>query len=512
MRIAFLGNCQALSVAATFRLAAGDGVECRGFEVPRGFGPADAAWITEADVVFEQPVELKRSGVVTRQARGRVVRMPLLAARFLWPFAGAGHPRNAETVAPWLPDGRYSGQVVDDQLRALIDERGTGPDSPRAEIDGLVADYLALDFARRVDLDAMLEQDRLTAGRLGGELGARMADLIVRDFRTQRLFLGADHLAGPLVQRLVCELGDLIELPIAPAAAEAAWFRCYGGDDPPLVMAPVHPSVLRHFDIKWAGEPARFRWYYDGMLTAEEIAERAVRLADDEASAAFHRAEASNGTGIAAITALLPRYRGSPWFRIRLARQLGRTGRPLDSAAEYAEAARLLPPQDEALRGAILRHVAETLAHPPTAPRPRIAYDVPFVFAADGSGVPFLDDGWFAPEDWGSWLRGHTGRLRFALPSAPREGLRLDLSTAAYLDRAGQQSVRVFVNGREMALWRFEKPGFGDAAIEVGHWAHDAGEIEVAFFVAQPTQPAENGSTDTRPLGFGLRSLTVRPL
>jgi hypothetical protein len=92
---------------------------------------------------------------------------------------------------------------------------------------------------------------------------------------------------------LARELVAQIDIAIGPEGLEQTWLEIYGGDEPPHHTAPVHPSVLRHFGIEWAGTPARFRWHYDGLLTVGEIAKRAVLLKSDEASKLFHRADES---------------------------------------------------------------------------------------------------------------------------------------------------------------------------------------------------------------------------
>ena len=57
-------------------------------------------------------------------------------------------------------------------------------------------------------------------------------------------------------------------------------------------------------------------------------------------------------------------------------------------------------------------------------------------------------------------------------------------------------------------------PAYGLQDVDCGEaaWALTADKVEVAFFVAQPTSPAERGAKDTRVFGFGLTALTVHPL
>ncbi|HEY3846363.1 MAG TPA: hypothetical protein VGL95_04550, partial [Acetobacteraceae bacterium] len=162
----------------------------------------------------------------------------------------------------------------------------------------------------------------------------------------------------------------------------------------------------------------------------------------------------------------------------------------------------------------ILRLLARTLADTGTLQEPpRIDHDTTVKFGAGEAGVPTLAEGWYPPEKWGIWLRGFAGRLHFTLrPPASAGAIRLQFRAVIHLDRAGTQAVRVFVNGREVALWWFENPGAVEKIIELGAWAYAANKVEVAFFVAQPTSPADRGAKDNRIFGFGLTALTVHPL
>jgi hypothetical protein len=512
MKIVFLGTCQAPIVGRLLHSAARGRIESHGVELLRGITDSDRAWVAEADVVFHQYSERQLYSDLIKIATGRVLRMPMVGARFLWPFVGSGHPRNAETITPWHVGGLYPDAVVDDQLVALIQKYDAGPDSPESLVDELIEEYLALDYAVLTDLDALLERDRQMAGRIGGELGARIWAVVERDFRTRPQLFATGRANGRLMQMLARELAAQLDIEVGLTEIEEAWLDLYGGDVPPYNMAPVHPSVLRHFGVEWAGEPARFRWFYDGFLTAGEIARRAVRLTTDEATELFHRAEESGGEGLRQIASRLPEYRDSPFFRVRYAALLREARRGREAAIQYAAAARLLPPQEEVARAEISLHLARAVfeAGALQAP-PRFDYNDPVKFGSGEAGGAALVEGWYPQENWGLWARGFSARVHFTLPPS-NGGVRLQFRTTVHRDRNGTQAVRVFVNGRETALWWFECAAAAEKVIEIGAWVHEADKVEISFFVAQPTSPAEQGSKDDRVIGFGLTELTVLAL
>lgn len=513
MKIALLGTCQAPIVGRLLHLAARGRVESRGIELVGEVTDGDRSWVAEADIVFYQHGEKERNNDLIQAVAGRIQRMPLVGARFLWPFAGKGHPHNAETVTPWRIGGLYDGAVVDDQLLKMMQDRNVDRDSPEALVDDLIEEYLALDYASLTDLDRFLERDHQMAGRVGGEAGGRIWAVLERDFRSQPLLFNGSRPGARVMQMLGRELAAQIDVPIDPIELEEAWFEMYGGDEAPGNMAPIHPSVLRHFGIEWAGTPARFRWFYDGFLTMEEIVRRAIRLAPDEGSALFHRTETAGPAGLRTLADHLPGYQHSPFFRLRYGALLGKAGRAREAAIQYVEAARLLPSHAETVRADIMRNLTRALTDTGMLRGLlRIEHDTTIRFGGGEAGVPALVEGWYPPEKWGVWLRGFAGRLHFTLrPSPTGGGIRLQFRTVIHLDRA-TQAVRVFVNGREVALWWFENAANTEKIVDVGAWAYAADKVDVAFFVAQPTTPADHGAKDTRVFGFGLTALTVQPL
>ena len=393
-------------------------------------------------------------------------------------------------------------------------ERTVDRDAPESLVDDLIEEYLALDYAKLVDLDRFLERDHQMAGRVGGELGARIWAVLERDFRSRPLLFNGSRPGARMMQMLGCELAAQIDVPIDPVEAEEAWFEMYGGDAAPRNMAPIHPSVLRHFGIEWAGTPARFRWFYDGFLTMGEILKRAIRLAPEDGSELLDRAENAAAGGLRSLADHLPQYQHSAFFRLRYGSLLAKAGRGREAAVQFVEAARTLPHHAETVRADIMRHLTRTLADTGVLRGPpRIDYDTTIKFGSGEAGVPTLADGWYPPETWGIWLRGFAGRLQFSLrPSPSGGGVRLQFRTVIHLDRTGTQAVKVFVNGREVALWWFENAASLEKTVEVGAWAYTADKVDVAFFVAQPTSPAERGSKDDRVFGFGLTALTVHPV
>jgi hypothetical protein len=193
-----------------------------------------------------------------------------------------------------------------------------------------------------------------------------------------------------------------------------------------------------------------------------------------------------SAAGLHELADRLTQYPTSPFFRLRYGSLLGKGGRGHEAAAQYAEAARLLPRHAEAERADVTRHLTRWLAETRVLQVPqRVEYDTTVTFGVGELGTSLLGEGWYPAEKWGVWIRGFTGRFYFTLrPPAGGGGIRLGLEfcTVVHVDRTGTQSVRVFVNGRELALCWFENSASADRTVEVGSWAFAADKIEIAFF------------------------------
>jgi hypothetical protein len=279
MRIAVVGNCHGGIVAQTVRTALRDvaGLDCRHIVSYQHAGEAERDFVDAADRVLLQVTDFRSSSDLAGRidtTSDRVGLFPLIAANFLYPFAGKAHPRAAESRSFYCPSGYYEGQVSDSVLLDLMQQH---PEAPAGEI----ADrYLALDYATLTDLDRLHEVNRLKMQRIGAAAGLDLWARVERGFRDAPFFWTYLHPSGALLRPLCAHALRQLRLGLDAESVQAA----VDGVIEPLGFAhmPIHPSVVRHFGIEWATPEYRYRFMPEGAFTIRQFAMRYVGFDHDD--------------------------------------------------------------------------------------------------------------------------------------------------------------------------------------------------------------------------------------
>lgn len=134
-------------------------------------------------------------------------------------------------------------------------------------------------------------------------------------------------------------------------------------------------------------------------------------------------------------------------------------------------------------------------------------------FDTDGSGEPYLLDGWSEREAWGVWSVGASAAigLPMDLPAADR-GYVIELDFLAYVpEESPQRRVLVQVDGAPPVAWVLQGPtNRYRKTIELPAGAIDR-PVMVRFQIENPISPLElDLSGDARKLGVGLISVRVQ--
>lgn len=186
----------------------------------------------------------------------RVLRFPALTADFLWPFAGQPHPLNRGRFS--LRGGPYPGELGDRYLDRLKSEW--------LDDEEVVRRYLALDLGE-TGLDRRLEARLATLRRLDKQCGTSMADVVEPGFRTEWLFATRNRPAPALLRHYAMRLSQFLGLG-TPEEKSLAQI------DAPRVYAPLHPSVIRHFELPYVTPETTYPINDEGRFTFEEHCRR----------------------------------------------------------------------------------------------------------------------------------------------------------------------------------------------------------------------------------------------
>ena len=268
-RVVFAGGVQARALAKAYRLdIAGDSDEDVFFIGTEALvREAAHRVIAAADIVV---TELTQAGETVADhlvpASAERVAVPVVRADFLWPYAGAPHPKNQGTHA--VREGPYPADFGDIFLDTMMAE-GVGADEA-------VRRYLALDIAAEAGLNDLLDASLNALALLDGRSGFELAAFVAAEFRQQNLFATAERLRLPLFRHIAgcvfSRLGvdrrraeTLMEAPFTPGAM------------------PIHPGVLRHFGMAAPLPDHRYPVLDEGAFTFEQYCRRYLRYEWNEA-------------------------------------------------------------------------------------------------------------------------------------------------------------------------------------------------------------------------------------
>jgi hypothetical protein len=144
----------------------------------------------------------------------------------------------------------------------------------------------------------------------------------------------------------------------------------------------------------------------------------------------------------------------------------------------------------------------------PKVPLIQLGQTVPTV--ANSSGVQWLLDGWYGPENWGTWSEGSTAQLAFQLAEPTDKPLTFSVTAGALgAHPSTSQKVGVFANGQQIATWDVKEPiSHYQATIPASPDPNRS--ILIEFHVEHPISPIEiNAGKDSRKIGFALCGFRV---
>ena len=269
-KIVFVGNCQIQSVCNAYNTFVSPWTADVGtFVDAYKFKPGVvAATIQDADVIVGQVAEfepeLDIDAVPTRAAK---LRIPVVCGGFLWPFAGVQpHPKSESRR--YMPLGPYPRELGDTYLNRLIN-RAVDPDE-------IVRKYLMLDVHKLVNLDRLLELNLEKQRNRDRATGFNTAEIIEKYFRDEHIFLTPYHPNLRVARYLIQE--TFRKMDVDEAAIERVGKRLSEAPPFPKEAAPIHPSVVRHFGLKYGDQDYRYRYFSEGTFTFEQYIRRYVRF------------------------------------------------------------------------------------------------------------------------------------------------------------------------------------------------------------------------------------------
>jgi tetratricopeptide (TPR) repeat protein len=300
-RVVFVGNCQARRLQEFYRdhLASfsEDTTECVVSYEPLSKRVQEI--LKSADVIVAQAVDSEMPVDVSKiDVSANVIWYPNVTGVFLWPYSSEAHIRNQSL--PWFHDGPYGDQFGDRWLNRAI--------AANLPPEDVVDQYLELDIAKKINLDRLFELHIDRAHQRDARTDFALTPIIERCFREERLFLTPANLDLPLFIPLARGVYEQLGAPAREVdrVLDSLWRSVF-----PALDLPVHPSVARHFGLKFITPETRYRVPGGERISFTEWVSRYVRYQwNDDLLQGLHAAWKVHEAGADADTALALLRRG----------------------------------------------------------------------------------------------------------------------------------------------------------------------------------------------------------
>jgi tetratricopeptide (TPR) repeat protein len=259
MNIVFLGNCQLEVLSDIFRRFIGRSENVTFYFVNTHDGvTADSyAPLQRADCVVLQHGQ--RQHIIGRRdipSDAPVHLVPLVSGAFLWPYQGGEHPLGpAERYGnpPYPPD--YNDSFLADLIRKRL------PPGEALKI------YKAHDVASATHVQRLYVHMLRVQKLLDAACGFDTAGIIERHLRDEQLFQAPYHFSGRIARHLASTLCRRMGF----AEIYAQRIQAHLADAPFLErFLPIHPSIARHFGLRWVTEETRYPFLFEGGYTFDE--------------------------------------------------------------------------------------------------------------------------------------------------------------------------------------------------------------------------------------------------
>ncbi len=260
MKIVFFGNCQAGALNALYvrYVQPYSGHQSLYVVSHATMSEASAKLLASADIIALQSQDFaSKAGTVTPREGQVIHSFPVVAGNFLWPYAGRERPGNKPL--PGAPAGLFPAQLGDSQLNRLIRD-GVEPEEA-------VRRYIEMDVAKAMDLDRLFGIVVNKQKRMDQEFGYGIGSIIEEHFRQEKLFSTSYHPETRIITHLATTLFRSMGVDEAIINRIDRWQRtaCF-----PPSECPIHPSVARHFGLRYIHENTKYRFHNEGFVTFEQ--------------------------------------------------------------------------------------------------------------------------------------------------------------------------------------------------------------------------------------------------
>ena len=260
MKIVFVGNCQAGALRALYDKYVQPYTKAETSHVRR--------WIRQTEVDQQTVAQADRLAVQEQAFATQQLpsdrpehRFPVVIGTFLWPFAGMERVGNEVTAD--CQQGPFPADMSDSHLDRAI-QAGT-------DVETAARAYIDLDVTTVTDLDRLYDITIAKQRRLDETLGFQVARIIADHFRDEALFTTVTHPGPRIMKHLAVTLFRDMGVDEAILRRIETWER---GTMLPSAECPIHPSVARHFGLRYVDHGTLYRFHHEGRFSFADAVRR----------------------------------------------------------------------------------------------------------------------------------------------------------------------------------------------------------------------------------------------
>ena len=194
-----------------------------------------------------------------------VVSFPVLSLNTLWPFYRMD-PRNKPEPEAGFDFGRYP--YGDFQVMKLLRK-----ELPPEEV---LKQYMDINIEEKVDLSAFHQEEIAKGKALDAQCDITLYDYIEEYFKKKRLFFTPNHTTPDLLMYTTAKILHHLRcremhLSVHKKIKKALPLGKY--------HHPIHPQIIRYFDLKWITPECKYRYYDGSYRTFEEYIKKYIEFA-----------------------------------------------------------------------------------------------------------------------------------------------------------------------------------------------------------------------------------------
>lgn len=194
----------------------------------------------------------------------QVISFPLLSLKSLWPM-NRNDPRNKPEPEKGFPFGRYPSG---DRLVIKLLNKGLTASQ-------IFERYSSTDIREFIDFAKIQKKELMSWKELDEKCDLPLNWYVAENFTKERLFWTPRH---PTLKLMQMQTDSILKALGMSCLSQGAISMLHKNDPLGRLHLPIHPDVIRYFNLKWVDKNTKYKFYEEGWLTFEEYLKKYIEF------------------------------------------------------------------------------------------------------------------------------------------------------------------------------------------------------------------------------------------